>query len=204
MRGATTATVEWVACIPPADLPRALAQLRGRHPRSRLSRALLRRAFDLGVTHFDLANNYGPPVLLGRGELRATPRRGPPAGPRRAHRSRRRPATTCGPGPYGEFGSRKHLRASPDRPPCDPGSTTSTSSTRHRSDAGDPPRRDDGRPRHPGAAGQGRTSGSPLTPPADARGGGAPPRPRHAAPDPSARRLAPEPLGRARSAARPG
>ena len=46
------------------------------------SRAILRRAFDLGITHFDLANNYGPPYgsaeinfgrILGRG-LRALPR----------------------------------------------------------------------------------------------------------------------------------
>ena len=34
------------------------------------SRAIVRRAFDLGVTHFDLANNYGPPYGVGRGELR--------------------------------------------------------------------------------------------------------------------------------------
>ena len=38
--------------------------------RSRPSRAILRRAFDLGITHFDLANNYGPPVRRRRGELR--------------------------------------------------------------------------------------------------------------------------------------
>ena len=33
-------------------------------------RAIVRRAFDLGITHFDLANNYGPPLRLGGGELR--------------------------------------------------------------------------------------------------------------------------------------
>ena len=41
-------------------LARALAQLRRRRPVD-TQRAILRRAFDLGVTHFDLANNYGPP-----------------------------------------------------------------------------------------------------------------------------------------------
>ncbi len=35
------------------------------------SRELLRHAFDLGITHFDLANNYGPPPWLSRRELRA-------------------------------------------------------------------------------------------------------------------------------------
>ena len=35
------------------------------------SRAILRRAFDLGITHFDLANNYGPPYGSRRDELRA-------------------------------------------------------------------------------------------------------------------------------------
>ena len=40
-------------------------------------RAIVRRAFDLGITHFDLANNYGPPLRLGRGELRPAARAGP-------------------------------------------------------------------------------------------------------------------------------
>ena len=35
-----------------------------------VQRAILRRAFDLGITHFDLANNYGPPYGVGGGELR--------------------------------------------------------------------------------------------------------------------------------------
>ena len=47
-------------------------------------RAIMQRAFDLGITHFDLANNYGPPVRLGRGQLRADPARGLRALPRRA------------------------------------------------------------------------------------------------------------------------
>ena len=42
------------------DLPRPLAQLRRHAPLER-SREIVRRAFELGITHFDLANNYGPP-----------------------------------------------------------------------------------------------------------------------------------------------
>ena len=40
-------------------------------------RAIIRRAFDLGITHIDLANNYGPPLRLGRDQLRPDPARGP-------------------------------------------------------------------------------------------------------------------------------
>ena len=47
-------------------------------------RAILRRAFDLGITHFDLANNYGAAVRLGGEELRPDHARGPAALPRRA------------------------------------------------------------------------------------------------------------------------
>jgi L-glyceraldehyde 3-phosphate reductase len=77
-------------------------------------RALLRRAFDLGITHFDLANNYGPPP--GSAEenfgrlLRAD---------FAAHRDELIVSTKAGylmwPGPYGEWGSRKYLIASLDQ-----------------------------------------------------------------------------------------
>src|SRR3954453_2346993 len=77
-------------------------------------RAILRRAFDLGVTHFDLANNYGPPN--GSAELNFG----------RVMREDLRPyrdelivSTKAGydmwPGPYGEGGSRKYLLASLDQ-----------------------------------------------------------------------------------------
>ena len=77
-------------------------------------RAILRRAFDLGVTHFDLANNYGPPY--GHAELNFG----------RLLREDFRPyrdelviSTKAGydmwPGPYGEWGSRKYLLASLDQ-----------------------------------------------------------------------------------------
>ena len=77
-------------------------------------RAMVRRAFDLGVTHFDLANNYGPPPgsaeeAFGR-ILRDDLRR---------HRDELIVATKAGylmwPGPYGEWGSRKYLLASLDQ-----------------------------------------------------------------------------------------
>jgi L-glyceraldehyde 3-phosphate reductase len=78
------------------------------------SRAILRRAFDLGITHFDLANNYGPPygsaeenfgrifeddLAPFRDELVISTKAG----------------YDMWPGPYGEWGSRKYLLASLDQ-----------------------------------------------------------------------------------------
>jgi L-glyceraldehyde 3-phosphate reductase len=79
-----------------------------------VQRAILRRAFDLGVTHFDLANNYGPPY--GSAEINFG----------RLMREDFRPyrdeliiSTKAGydmwPGPYGDHGSRKYLLASLDQ-----------------------------------------------------------------------------------------
>src|SRR5213082_3217177 len=74
-------------------------------------RAILRRAFDLGVTHFDLANNYGPPYGSAEtnfGRIFAEDLR--------PHREELVISTKAGydmwPGPYGEWGSRKYLLAS--------------------------------------------------------------------------------------------
>jgi L-glyceraldehyde 3-phosphate reductase len=77
-------------------------------------RAMLRRAFDLGITHFDIANNYGPPpgsaeenfgVILRKDFL--------------PYRDELIISTKAGydmwPGPYGEWGSRKYLLASLDQ-----------------------------------------------------------------------------------------
>ncbi|MFF9977537.1 L-glyceraldehyde 3-phosphate reductase [Streptomyces erythrochromogenes] len=76
-------------------------------------RAILRRAFDLGVTHFDLANNYGPPpgsAELNFGKIFAQDFA--------AHRDELILSTKAGylmhPGPYGEWGSRKYLLSSLD------------------------------------------------------------------------------------------
>jgi len=80
----------------------------------RTGRAIIRRAFDLGITHFDLANNYGPPygsaernfgeifqqdLALYRDELTISTKAG----------------YDMWPGPYGEWGSRKYLLASLDQ-----------------------------------------------------------------------------------------
>jgi L-glyceraldehyde 3-phosphate reductase len=78
------------------------------------ARAMVRRAFDLGITHFDLANNYGPPPgsaeeTFGR-ILRQDFAR---------HRDELIISTKAGwdmwPGPYGDWGSRKYLVASLDQ-----------------------------------------------------------------------------------------
>ncbi|WP_369233540.1 L-glyceraldehyde 3-phosphate reductase [Streptomyces sp. R21] len=76
-------------------------------------RALLRRAFDLGVTHFDLANNYGPPP--GSAELNFGKLLKQDFAP---YRDELVLSTKAGylmhPGPYGEWGSRKYLLSSLD------------------------------------------------------------------------------------------
>ncbi|HUZ83008.1 MAG TPA: L-glyceraldehyde 3-phosphate reductase [Gaiellaceae bacterium] len=78
------------------------------------SRSILRRAFDLGVTHFDLANNYGPPY----GSAEETFGR-VFHDDFRPYRDELVLSTKAGydmwPGPYGEWGSRKYLLASLDR-----------------------------------------------------------------------------------------
>jgi L-glyceraldehyde 3-phosphate reductase len=77
-------------------------------------RAVLRRAFDLGVTHFDLANNYGPPAGCAEANFGAIF-----AEDFRPYRDELIISTKAGygmwPGPYGEFGSRKYLLASLDQ-----------------------------------------------------------------------------------------
>jgi L-glyceraldehyde 3-phosphate reductase len=77
-------------------------------------RAVIRRAFDLGVTHFDLANNYGPPY--GSAELNFGRILREDLAP---YRDELIISTKAGydmwPGPYGEWGSRKYLLASLDQ-----------------------------------------------------------------------------------------
>ena len=78
------------------------------------SRAMLRRAFDLGITHFDLANNYGPPPGSAEenfGRILKTDFA--------AHRDEliisSKAGYTMWDGPYGDWGSRKYLIASLDQ-----------------------------------------------------------------------------------------
>ena len=78
------------------------------------ARSVIHRAFDLGITHFDLANNYGPPPGSAEenfGRILAADLR--------HHRDELIVSTKAGyymwPGPYGEWGSRKYLIASLDQ-----------------------------------------------------------------------------------------
>ncbi|WP_285749901.1 L-glyceraldehyde 3-phosphate reductase [Lentzea sp. NBRC 105346] len=79
-----------------------------------LGRSIARRAFDLGVTHFDLANNYGPPY--GSAEITFGQILKDDLG---RYRDELLISTKAGydmwPGPYGEWGSRKYLLASLDQ-----------------------------------------------------------------------------------------
>jgi len=85
----------------------------GDHPTDE-NRAIIRRAFEQGVTHFDLANNYGPPYGSAEtnfGRMLRTDLAG--------HRDELVISTKAGwdmwPGPYGDWGSRKYLLASLDQ-----------------------------------------------------------------------------------------
>ena len=77
-------------------------------------RAIARRAFDLGVTHFDLANNYGPPPGSAEENFGTLFKQD-----FHPYRDELIISTKAGwdmwPGPYGEFGSRKYLLASLDQ-----------------------------------------------------------------------------------------
>jgi L-glyceraldehyde 3-phosphate reductase len=78
------------------------------------SRAIVRRAFDLGITHFDLANNYGPPYGSAEANFGTLLRED-----LAPYRDELVISTKAGydmwPGPYGEWGSRKYLLASLDQ-----------------------------------------------------------------------------------------
>lgn len=77
-------------------------------------RAMLHQAFDLGITHFDLANNYGPPPGSAEESFGRILRMD-----FKAHRDELVISTKAGwpmwPGPYGDWGSRKYLLASLDQ-----------------------------------------------------------------------------------------
>ena len=114
-------------------------------------RAILRRAFDRGVTHFDLANNYGPPYGRAEenfGEFLRTDFK---------HlRDELVISTKAGydmwPGPYGQGGgSRKYVLSSLDQSLARMGLDYVDIFYSHRFDAGDPGRGDDAGARHGGA-----------------------------------------------------
>jgi L-glyceraldehyde 3-phosphate reductase len=98
--------------LPPVSL--GLWQNFGTERPLETSRAILRRAFDRGITHFDLANNYGPPYGSAEqvfGRIMAEDLR--------PYRDELVISTKAGydmwPGPYGDHGSRKYLLASLDQ-----------------------------------------------------------------------------------------
>ena len=165
--------------------------------------SILRAAFDLGVTHFDLANNYGPPYGAAEENFGRHLR-----GDFRDLRDELVISSKAGwdmwPGPYGQVGgSRKYLVASldqslqPDGPrlrrhllPPPPGPLHAAGG-------------DDGRAATRSSAPARRcTSGSRRTPRAHPRGRPDPRRPGHAAADPPAVVLHAQPLGRDRRPAR--
>lgn len=78
------------------------------------SRAMIRKAFDLGITHFDLANNYGPPYGSAEETFGSILKKD-----LSGYRDELIISTKAGwdmwPGPYGNFGSGKHLLASLDQ-----------------------------------------------------------------------------------------
>ena len=78
------------------------------------SRFMVRRAFDLGITHFDLANNYGPPPGCAEENFGRILQ-----DDFKQHRDEMIISTKAGytmwPGPYGDFGSKKYLVASLDQ-----------------------------------------------------------------------------------------
>jgi len=80
----------------------------------RIARELILRAFDLGITHFDLANNYGPPPGSAESNFGRILRED-----LTAHRDEMIISTKAGytmwDGPYGDWGSRKYLLASLDQ-----------------------------------------------------------------------------------------
>ena len=79
-----------------------------------ITRKLLRRAFDLGITHFDLANNYGPPPGIAEENVGKVLK-----DDFANHRDELIISTKAGytmwPGPYGDFGSKKYLVSSLDQ-----------------------------------------------------------------------------------------
>ncbi len=167
-------------------------------------RAVLRRAFDRGVTHFDLANNYGPPPGSAEEKFGRYM-----AADFKPYRDELVISTKAGydmwPGPYGSWGSRKYLVASLDQSLQAHGARLCRylllAPGRSRHSAG----RDHGR------AGPGRPAGQGavcrhllLLAGEDAAGGRDPELARHALPDPSAVLFDAEPVDRGRSARHAG
>ena len=159
-------------------------------------RAVIRRAFDLGVTHFDLANNYGPPY--GSAEINFGRILREDLAP---YRDELIVSSKAGydmwPGPYGEWGSRKYLLASLDQSLRRMGLDYVDIFYSHRFDPETPLEETLGALDSAVRAGKALYVGVSSYSGARTRGGGADPaRARDAAADPPAVVLAAEPLGR--------
>ena len=117
-------------------------------------RAILRRAFDLGINHFDLANNYGPPAGSAESNFGTIYRQDFVP-----YRDELILSTKAGydmwPGPFGEWGSRKYLLASLDQSLKRMGVDYVDIFYSHRPDPEHADRGDHGRPRDRRAVGQG-------------------------------------------------
>ena len=166
------------------------------------SRAIVRRAFDLGITHFDLANNYGPPYGSAEVNFGTLLRQD-----LRPYRDELVISTKAGydmwPGPYGEWGSRKYLLASLDQSLARMGLEYVDIFYSHRFDPDTPLEETMGALDTVVRAGQGAVCGDLLVlGRADARGRRDPARSRHAAPHPPALVLDAQPLDRTRPARR--
>ena len=115
---------------------------------------MLRYAFDRGITHFDLANNYGPPYGSAEENFGRMLRRD-----FKPYRNELIISTKAGwdmwPGPYGQLGGRAYLLASLDESLDRLGLDYVDIFYSHRIDPDDTARRDDRRPRHRGARGKG-------------------------------------------------
>ena len=160
----------------PARLARALAQLRPRPAAARRAARSSGAPSTSAITHFDLANNYGPPYGSAEENFGRILR-----DDLRPYRDELVISTKAGydmwPGPYGEWGSRKYLLASldqslaPDGPRLRRHLLLAPLRPRHAA------RGDDGRARHGRAAGQGALRRHLLLLAGeDARGGGDPAR----------------------------
>ena len=184
-------------------------------------RAIILRAFDLGVTHFDLANNYGGHTLNTSDDPLGRLKHGPLYGSAernfgRILRDDLRPyrdeliiSTKAGydmwPGPYGDWGSRKYLLASLDQSLARMGLDYVDIFYSHRVRPGHPAGGDHGRAGHRGHLGPGAVCGDLLLLRRADRAGGRHLAPaRHAAADPPAVLLDAQPLGRGRPAGHAG
>ena len=163
-------------------------------------RAILRRAFDRGVTHFDLANNYGPPYGSAEETFGKALR-----DDLRPFRDELVISTKAGydmwPGPYGEWGSRKYLLASLDQSLARMGLDYVDIFYSHRFDPETPLEETMGALDTAVRSGRALYAGiSSYSPEKTREAAAILARPRHAAADPPALVLAAQPLDRGRAA----